>query len=117
MPGEPAMCDTLVDLREALGRYAACFDAALLSAEQAGRAVEAATAIERMAATLKAKAAARRAETGAWRSAGERSAATDLARSTGSTVGQAAESLTTARRLEHLGVLDAAARAGELSSQ
>ncbi|HEX2274440.1 MAG TPA: hypothetical protein VHG90_11265, partial [Acidimicrobiales bacterium] len=46
-----------------------------------------------------------------------RSAATDLARSTGSTVGQAAESLTTARRLEHLGVLDAAARAGELSSQ
>jgi hypothetical protein len=69
-----------------------------------------------MAATLKAKAAAPRAGTRAWNAAGERSPAADLARSTGATLGQAAESLATARRLEHLPVLDAAARAGELSA-
>jgi hypothetical protein len=109
------MCDTLSELREALSRYAAAFDPELLSAAQSGQAVVVATAIERMAATLKVKAAARRAQTRAWKDAGERSAAADLARSSGSTVGQAAEALATARRLDNLPVVDAAARAGELS--
>jgi hypothetical protein len=30
------MCDTLWGLREALGRYATCFDASVLSGAQAG---------------------------------------------------------------------------------
>ena len=111
------MCDTLSALRQALRRYAAGFDPAVLSAAQAAEVVEAATAVERMAATLGAKAAARRAETGGWKEAGERSAAAELARRAGSTVAQAAEAISTARRLEHLAVLDAAARAGELSAQ
>jgi hypothetical protein len=109
------MCDTLSDLRAALGRYAARFDSAVLSGAQAERAVEAATGLERMAATVRAKAAAGRAETCAWKRAGQRSAAADLARGMGATVGAAAESLATARRLGNLPVLDAAARAGELS--
>jgi hypothetical protein len=105
----------LPQLRAALGNYAASFDPAVLSVAQAGEAVEAATAIERMAATVKAKAAARRAETRAWKGAGERSAAAELARTAGTSVGQAAEAIATARRLGDLPVLDAAARAGELS--
>ena len=61
------MCDTLLELRAGMSRWAAGFDAALLSAAQAALAVEAATAIERMAATAKATAAARVAQTRAWR--------------------------------------------------
>jgi len=110
------MCDTLLELRRGVSRYAGAFDSALLSADQAAGAVEAATAIEAMIGNVKAKAAARVAETRAWKGAGERSAAAHLARSTGSTVGQATETLQTGKRLNDLAVLDAAARAGELSA-
>jgi hypothetical protein len=111
------MCESLSGLREGLRRYAAVFDAAVLSGAQAGEVVEAATALERMAVALRAKAAARRAETGAWKGSGERSAAAELARCAGSTLTQAAEALATARRLQDLGVVDAAACAGELSAE
>lgn len=110
------MCDTLVELRGAVSRYAAGFDVALLSGPQAEAAVEAATAIERMAGVIKAKAAARGAEVRSWKDAGERSAASHLARRQGSTVGQAADAIATAKRLENLPALDAAARSGELSA-
>ena len=43
MPGEPTVCDSLLDLRAGLCRYASDFDATLLSASQAQSAVEAAT--------------------------------------------------------------------------
>ena len=109
------MCDTLGELRAGLSRYAAGFDAAILSGSQAESAVAAATAIEAMAAVIKAKAALRAAESRSWTGAGERSAASQLARHTGGTVGQAADAIATARRLEHLPTLDAAARSGELS--
>ena len=56
------MCDTLCDLRAGMSRFAAGFDDAVWSAQQAAEAVEAATAIERMATTVKAQAAARQAE-------------------------------------------------------
>ncbi len=110
------MCDSLGDVRAALSRYVAVFDAATLSGSQAESVVEAATAIERMAAVVKAKAAARAAETRSWKRAGERSAASHLARRTAGTVAQAADALATARRLENLPTLDAAARLGELSA-
>ena len=56
------MCDTLFDLRAGLARYAAGFDAALLSGPQAQSVVAEATAIVRMAAVVAAKAAARVAQ-------------------------------------------------------
>ena len=76
-----------------------------------------AAAIEKMAATLKGLAAARAASGGAWKDAGDRSAAHHLARTTGTSVGQAIEAIETARRLEKLPGVAAAARAGELSAQ
>ncbi len=106
-----AVCDLLVDLRESVRRYAAGFDASLLSGADASSVVDVAGAIERMAATVKSLAAARSAETGVWRSTGDRSAAHHLARSTGTSVGQAAESLDTARRLSDLPAVAHAARA------
>jgi hypothetical protein len=111
------MCERLAELEAGMGRYAASFDAALLSADQAASAVAGAAAIERMASTVRALAAARVADTGAWKAAGERSAAHALARSTGTSVGQASEAIATARRLDTLPEVAAAARAGKLSAQ
>jgi Domain of unknown function (DUF222) len=70
-----------------------------------------------MAATVKSHAAARVAETEAWKRDGDRSAAHQLARTTGTTVGQAREALDSARRLQDRPATDAAARRGELSAQ
>ena len=109
------MCDTLAELGEGMRSCAARFDVALLSAADAEQVVEAAAAIEGVAATIKALAAARVAEGGGWRGSGERSAAHHLARLSGSSVSQAVESIETGRRLEALPVVAAAARAGSLS--
>lgn len=109
------MCERLGQLRDAMGRYAATFDATLVSIEDASVVVAEAAAIERMAATVKGLAAARSAGGAAWKAAGERSAAHHLARTTGMSVGSASEILETVRRMATLPVLDAAARAGNLS--
>ncbi|HEU0127212.1 MAG TPA: hypothetical protein VFQ48_01190, partial [Pseudonocardiaceae bacterium] len=77
------MCQKLSELREAMGVYAAGFDAALITAADAGLVVEQASAVERMAATVKALAAARVAETPLWRAEGDGSPAQALARKTG----------------------------------
>ncbi|HET7722592.1 MAG TPA: DUF222 domain-containing protein [Acidimicrobiales bacterium] len=110
------MCERLGQVREALGRYAAGFDAALLSCEDAGAVVAQAAVIENLAATVKALAAARFAAGEGWKAAGDRSAAAHLARVTGTSVRTAGEVLETARRLEGLPALAGAARGGELSA-
>ena len=111
------MCETLVALCESIRRFAVAFDAATLNGEEAGSAVVAAGAIERMAATVKGLAAARSADMGDWKIRGDRSAAHHLARITGTSVGRAAEILDTARRLADLPVAAAAARGGQLSAE
>jgi hypothetical protein len=58
--------------------------------------------MENMWAAVKAQAATWVADTGVWRGDGDRSAAHHLARTTGTSVGQAVEALDTARRLEGL---------------
>src|SRR5438046_10207152 len=80
------MCERLAEVREAMGLYAAAFDAALLPAAVAARVVEDAAAIEKMAATMKGLAAARVAETELWKKDGDRLAAQQLDRRTGTTV-------------------------------
>ena len=57
------------------------------------------------------------AETGSWRTEGDRSAAHQLARRTGTSVVQAAAAIDTARRLESPPQTAAAARRGELSAE
>lgn len=111
------MCDTLVELKEAMGRYAASFDPSLLGGTDAGAVMGLAGAIEAMAATVKGLAAARVSDCGAWKAGGDRSAAHHLARTTGTSVGRAGEAIETARRLARLPGLAAAARAGALSAQ
>ena len=98
-----------------MGAWTAPFDAALLSAVDATTVVADAAAIEYMAATVKALAGARVAETGCWRERGARSAADDLARTTGTSVSGARETLNVGRRLASQPQVAAAARAGKLS--
>lgn len=107
----------LAELRRSMQAYATRFDADLISAQDAARAVEDAAAIKNMAATVEALAAARVAETELWKNEGDRSPAHRLARTTGTSVGAAREALESARRLRELPGTEAAARRGELSAQ
>jgi hypothetical protein len=106
----------LGQLRSAMQAYARDFDADLLSAMDAARAVEQASAIERMAATVKALAAVRVAGTKAWAGSGDRSAAHQLARTTGVSVSEAHATLQTGVRLAEQPAVAQAARAGKLSA-
>src|SRR5579859_2857641 len=110
------MCLGLAELRAAVTVFAAGFDPVGLSGADAAGVMKDAAAIENMAAVVKAAAAAWVADTGVWRQGGDRSAAHHLARTTGTTVGQAMEAIDTARRLDALPEVAAKARAGELSS-
>ncbi|MEA2828599.1 MAG: hypothetical protein QOG43_3038, partial [Actinomycetota bacterium] len=103
----------IAELRESLSGYAAGFDASVLSPAQAGEVLDQASRIEKIAATLKGLAAARLAETNSWRAEGDRSAAHQLARRTGTSVVQAAAVIDTARGLGALPATAAAARRGE----
>lgn len=103
------------EVRSALAGYAVGFDASVLTVEDAAAVVTSMSRIENMASVIKAKAAARAADGGRWRSDGDRSPAHHLARTTGTTVGAAREALETAKRLEELPVTDERARHGDLS--
>ena len=100
-----------------MSEYAACFDAALATAADAARVLDDAAAIEKMAAAVKSLAAARVAETGLWKQSGDRSAAHELARRTGTSIGQAKDVIETGCRLRDLAATAHAARRGELSAQ
>src|SRR4051794_24315599 len=106
---------SIVELRAGLAGYAGRFDPDGCSAADARVVFEAADAIERLAAVLKAQAAARIAAGSGWEQAGERSAAHLVARQTGSTVGAARTMLETGQAMRDLPVLAAAGRRGELS--
>jgi hypothetical protein len=107
----------LSEVRSGMSEYASGFDPRRVTATDAARVVEDAAAIKNMAATVAALAAARVAETEVWKRDGDRSAAHQLARTTGTSVSIATETLEAARRLEGLPETAAAARRGELSAQ
>lgn len=104
-------------LREKVGAFAAGFDPALVSPAQANAMVDDAAAIEKMAATVKALLAARVAETEVATREGDKTPAHALARRTGTTVGKAAETIRTGKRLAKQPKLDAAAREGKVSPE
>jgi len=105
----------IAGLRAQVAAYAAGFDASGLTVGQCRLVLGEAAVIERVAAAVKAQAAARVAGSGGWRAAGARSAAHELAERTGVTVGAARETLDTGAALAQLPALAAAAGRGELS--
>lgn len=111
------MCKELTDLRDGIVAYASNFDAALLASDPVELVVRAAAAIEGVASTLKALGAARLAELRSWKAAGDRSAAHQLARATGTSISDAASTIETGRQLSDLLEIAAAARSGNLSAQ
>src|SRR5690348_3279012 len=109
------MCQQLAELEGAVVSFAQGFDAGLISAAQAEGVMERAARIEHAAATVKALAAARMAETELWSVGGDRSPAHMLARRTGQTVSGAAQELEAAKKLAELPKTAAAARTGRVS--
>src|SRR5256885_1465808 len=107
---------SLKTVRQAMESVARDFDPVVLSLAAAEDALRHATAVEAMAATVKALAARRVADGAAWKSRGAKSAADDLAQRTGTTVGKAIETLKTGERLGQSPEVDDAARRGELSA-
>ena len=96
-----------------MARYAAGFDAVVRA--DLSSVIADAAAIESMATTLKALAAARAAELECWKRSGHRSAADALAAATGTSIAAAGETIRTGARLGAQPALAAAARAGRLS--
>ncbi|MDQ6615092.1 MAG: HNH endonuclease [Actinomycetota bacterium] len=91
------------------------FDASLLTCADASTVVKDAAAIEHMAATVKALAAARAAEARSWKAGGYRSAEEELARRTGSSLSGARDALALGRNLTDQREVADAARQGRLS--
>ena len=103
-------------IRESVGSFTGSFDAALVSAADAQRIVDDAVSTRNMLYTVIAMAARRVSETELWRREGDASAAHQLARKAGTTVGRARQALETAGHLGGLPSVEAAARRGELSA-
>ncbi|TML86481.1 MAG: DUF222 domain-containing protein [Actinobacteria bacterium] len=106
------LCDMEAELRE----FVAGLEPETLPAEAAAGLVDTFATIEKLGAAGKALAARRVAASNLWRGVGERSAAHWLARRSGVSIGSAMSTLETAARLPELPAVDAAMRAGELSS-
>src|SRR5438046_3126945 len=98
-------------------RFAAGFDADLLTGDQAEQVVKDAAAAQNMLAAVKAEAARRVSETYVYRHGGHRSAADHLAAMSGSSVGAAKAELQAAERLKALPATAAAQREGRLSPE
>jgi hypothetical protein len=110
---------TLGELREhraQLSHLVDRFHASSLSGFDAARAVEVACEVEHLAGALKVLAASRVIETGSWADRGATSAPRWLAQSAKSTVGDAARTLDTAKKLEQLPATRQRVRQGRLSA-
>ncbi|MBV8692618.1 MAG: DUF222 domain-containing protein, partial [Actinobacteria bacterium] len=111
------MSERLGEIAAAIRAFADSFDPALLLGSEASRAVMLACTIKNIASSIEARAAARADDCGAWAREGDRSPAHTFARKTGTTVGQAAAAMDTARKLEELPDTKRAATEGKLSAQ
>ena len=110
------MFGTVVAAVEAVREAAAGADPDALDGAGALRLFQAGEEIERLGAAIKVLAAGRLDETRAWKREGDRTAAHFVARTTGTTVKQAVDTLQMARRVDRHGAIAESMRAGELST-
>jgi Domain of unknown function (DUF222) len=109
------MCRELRALRQSISTYASQFDARCLGGDQASEVVRVCAQIEASAASIKALAAARSAESRDWQFEGYRSPADQLAHDAGMSPASAKRTLDAGRRMADQPEVAAAALAGELS--
>ena len=95
MPATAVVSSTIEEVADRLRAFASSFDPRLEPAGDLARVVEVAAELERLAAGVRLQAAARVAESGVWRTAGDRSADEWMARLTHTTIGQARSELGT----------------------
>ncbi|HVE99009.1 MAG TPA: DUF222 domain-containing protein [Mycobacteriales bacterium] len=107
---------TLASLRAEATAYAAQFDATRTTVADCANVVREIAAIEAALSVVKAEAAAKAADSGSWRQAGARNAAEHLAKTTGTTIGAAANLIHTGRALDSVPAVREAAVAGTLSA-
>ena len=109
------MGQSLRALQQSMVLYAAGFDAKALTPAQCDVVVRLAAQIEASAASIKALAAARSAESDSWRREGYRSASEKLADQAGMSPGAARRAMDAGQRMADQPEVAAAATAGELS--
>ena len=109
------MCQGLRALQQSMVAYAAGFDVKVLTPAQCDEVVRLAAQVEASAASIKALAAARSAESESWRREGYRSAAEKLADQAGMSPSAARRAMDTGQRMSDQPDVAAAATAGELS--
>src|SRR5438128_1887685 len=109
------MFDSWAQVKSAVETLAGSFDPSLISGADAARVVAETSAISNMALAVCSLASARLADTGAWRSSGERSCAHYVAQSTGTTVSSAASSIDLGHKLPQFDATSSLARSGRLS--
>jgi len=109
--------EELQGMAQGLDGLLSSVEPALLHPYDAVRALEAATAVETRAASLKTLVAARAADAQEWRRRGYRSPEEWLAQEMGTGWSQAAGTLDASEKLKELPALDDAVRQGELSPQ
>jgi len=110
------VCKTLSELEQALSSFVGSFDVATLPPGDVAPAMFSAGRVEKLAAALGARLAARMAGLGPAKLAG-RQAERELARSAGTSLGDARRAIEAARAMALVPELERAARAGELSRQ
>jgi hypothetical protein len=92
--------DTAERIRKEFDELVSAVDTDALDGRRARRLFDAAVAIEQRAAALRLLVTRRLEECNAWKQEGDRTPAHFVARTTGTTVKQAVESLQTARRID-----------------
>ncbi|MFP5326982.1 MAG: HNH endonuclease signature motif containing protein, partial [Acidimicrobiia bacterium] len=100
-----------------MASFSSAFDVNLVSAADALRIAADATAVANMAEYIKAMAYARAAQTSLASDEGDRSAAHNMARKSGSSLNKAKEQLEAAKKMAANPALDEAARTGQLSPE
>ena len=109
------MFERLTEAKATLKQVVSSLEPATLEGATATQLVEEFAAIERLAAAGKALCAKRVADSGAWRRDGDRSPARWMARTTGTSVGNALGVLETAESVTQLPATENALRSGQLS--
>jgi hypothetical protein len=110
------MCGNLQSLRQSILDFGATFDVSTLSPARALEVARACALMESSIASMRALAAARAADSGAWRQEGYRSAADQLAHDAGLSPSRAKRVLDTGRRLAEYPDVAKAALSGEISA-
>ena len=109
------MCNRLSEVLTSARTVVASLDLAVMSGSQVAKVFGAGAELEKLGASLKVLAAPQIAQTETWARAGHRSPEEWMARTSGTSVGQAKATVETGKKLESLPATASAVKSGTLS--